>query len=144
MGQRIFDIANLSLFFIGRLILTTLFGMQIEGPSVAYYLAALAVTWLFYSALLAPLIFSLVLVSHVKSSVASQPPEPDAISPRSKWRIVLVLVASDLLAILLWKLASATPQGSAPQWTRFLITLGFVDCTALAVAFVVRRYLGRR
>jgi hypothetical protein len=57
--------------------------MQIEGPSLTYYLAALAVTWLFYSALLALLIFFLVLVSHVKSSVASQPPEPErAISPR--------------------------------------------------------------
>jgi hypothetical protein len=142
LGQRIFDIANLSLFIVGRFILTTLFGMQIEGPSVTYYLAALAVTWLFYSALLAPPIFFVVLVSHVK---ASQPPEPEyAISPRAKWRIAFVLLASNLGSIFLWKLASATPQGSAPHWTRFLITLGFVDCTALAIGFVLRRHLGRR
>jgi hypothetical protein len=39
LGQHVRDIANMSLFFVGRLILTTLFGMQIEGPSLAYYSA---------------------------------------------------------------------------------------------------------
>ena len=145
LGQRILDIANLSLFIVGRLILTTLFGMRVEGSSATYYLAAAAVTWLFYSALLAPFIFCLVLFSQAKSSIGSRLPELEqAISSHGKRTIAYALAASNLLVILLWSMAAEKSPGSIQHWSAVVITLVFTDCLAFAVAALARRYRHRQ
>jgi hypothetical protein len=136
-GQHILDVANLSLFIVGRLILTTLFGMGLEKPSFIYYSAALVVTWLSYSALLAPLVFCLVRIGRATWLTAGQGAESKRTIPRrAKRRTLAIFVATNLLAVFLWRIASANSQSGTQHWTTFLLALGVVDCSIMVVYFL--------
>lgn len=145
LGQRILDIGDIALFIVGRFILTSLFGMQIEGPSLLYYSVALIVTWMLYSALLAPIIFSVVFFAPVNPPVFAQLAESGPAISRGKRRSVLPsIIAGNLLAVFVWRIALTNALGHARDWTGFLILLGTADCVVLAAVFATRIYFRRQ